>query len=1565
MAHSSMSGLMERARKASARGRRGSFIVLVVGMLALMTIVAVVYFSIGQGDARSSAALVSSSTREEMPKAVASYIAGIIARDALNVEDPGIGATDRAARYVFEAWDYPWSNPAARTRTATRADRFKPDGVFGDDPWLAPSEPTILGTGLISVSPPTAAWQLYQFRRDWHSLTNIGPDGAAVNLWNLRPASAGGPSYGGIGATALEMRNELSLFDAGTATSPGQLGYTRLDDDTTSLDPNIPAHLFSRVRNAFRPALDTEFAYDEPEYLLYQFADADGDGWIDSRWQELVNASDPSGTPVRVVESTDGLRYFVAATIRDLSGRVNLNIATDLKEPPSVEHPAGISPADVDVRSILTMQDTYEVYGQSGFGSRVGKGTLDLNVPNPTDSASVSFYGNLVPDLARDVGRNGYSAMRLAIETSTVPPPRSDLGAFAALYVGGSGSADRSMETAQKRELSYIVSAASGSSASLTAGDDLAFSGGFGLSDLAELLTFRASNDPAQVSLLESAVGGRFPMTGADPAMDRRYSPLRDNRPADLERPSVTFDDDELLLQTLLTFAIDPRQRLTTISGARPIRPAPLVSVATPSVRYDVLTPSVYSDSTRSEYGYSLSIHDLLTARNAQRVFRGYADALLPLTRKVTGLWNRSGSSFTQTRFMSYGYDGPELAIRLSAHMAANLMAATRRDVADAAAFRTPFPYTVILNESARAGLDSGASSPVGSHTFKQAWWDDASSRLDLAADRIAPSGTATQASAITVYGVKPQPVITQVTSYTIYVDAPRSLGGDDDGASPPPGIPPEPFEIPQVTIEGEAVWTNSDYLGRIVAVQLTNPFDEDIYLSGEARTTEGGAIGSSENDFTYYLQIGVDPVGSDRVYRLAALETSGATPGTNLRSIVLKAGESRNFVILDNTYVAMRNRWSAMSAAYNPGEPVDTGLLQKWLDAQLSVDQGDGTGIAPVIIPEISRVTGIRPASPASIFGGSTSENLTVRLWRAMTSEVTDDNLSSSGGSNNWQNDYLVDRLRDPSSSGTLANTLNLSDDKVARSRAGTEDNSTPASRPTSNDNTGFTVVLHSSIRRPDASVGAATTGIPAYAIESRTSNRNKSVANPFSPPSRSDFTSNTNGAYWNFNWFLGKTTGDGAFVPSGSVSLEVLQPSAKQHAKSKTGGGIGSNLNGSLYASIVPEYPASLREKYDGRTLRPADALLPFAVGPWVEMDSSGIAPLNESATDAWYTLGEALALALDYDRGVAGNVVANLGSPDRNPGIAFPRPATDGAHLVYDDYVLFRDVNNDGQFTYSTSGTADIRFGVGIPAAASVVDIFHTMDSRFRDERVATPGQINIGTATVETLRAVRLLSPSALWGDEWGGVLGASHNGTSDIASMIAAYRDKTPYYPRLPGTYDASRVIDFGDLNDGADDEATPLDDDGRFFTTDIPGLRETPGFRSLGELLILRDTRPSNPDAQLHSIDRLGTETPATDSGGAAIDAGFYSGALDGLSNEYSERLAIANSVSNIFTVRSDYYAVWFVLHGYHPSDVAGLRDTEPLVPSVARRFLMIVDRSNVTTTDDKAQILLFKEVPY
>jgi hypothetical protein len=83
----------------------------------------------------------------------------------------------------------------------------------------------------------------------------------------------------------------------------------------------------------------------------------------------------------------------------------------------------------------------------------------------------------------------------------------------------------------------------------------------------------------------------------------------------------------------------------------------------------------------------------------------------------------------------------------------------------------------------------------------------------------------------------------------------------------------------------------------------------------------------------------------------------------------------------------------------------------------------------------------------------------------------------------------------------------------------------------------------------------------------------------------------------------------------------------------------------------------------------------------------------------------------------------------------------------------------------------------------------------------------------------------------------------------------------------------------------------------------------------------------------------------------------------DQIPDDYDEKLSIANAILNSVTVRSDIFCVWFVVNGYTPEDVQ-VDDGFPLVPSIARRYVMVVDRSNVDSPTTKPKIVMFREVP-
>ncbi len=171
------------------------------------------------------------------------------------------------------------------------------------------------------------------------------------------------------------------------------------------------------------------------------------------------------------------------------------------------------------------------------------------------------------------------------------------------------------------------------------------------------------------------------------------------------------------------------------------------------------------------------------------------------------------------------------------------------------------------------------------------------------------------------------------------------------------------------------------------------------------------------------------------------------------------------------------------------------------------------------------------------------------------------------------------------------------------------------------------------------------------------------------------------------------------------------------------------------------------------------------------------------------------------------------------------------------------------------------------------------------------------------------------------------------------------------------------------------------------------GIHERPGFGSIAELGIVRtrDGGDTSSPAWPINMDWLGndklpvplpTGAPANpppvpgNSGIVGLDSVLYPAPNplllspppppipDAVPNDYKEQLEILNSVIGNVSTRSDYFIVWFQIQGYQKSDVENLGDNDPMIPSINRRFVMVVDRSKVTTRGDKADVLLFKEVP-
>ncbi|MDX2130914.1 MAG: hypothetical protein SFY69_02540 [Planctomycetota bacterium] len=1590
------------------RGKRGSFLVMVVGTLALLSLFAILFVSIGSQDVRTRAAVVKRAQLEDVPSVVSDYIArDIVGRDVVarwyetNTANSGTPSRPVGRR---EATDYPsvdWNRrsdslnvnlffdpvgsmdpPDAFATSLT--GNYAPKGL-PTDPWLASSEPVWLN---FSGAPAPANQPAYIRRRDWAHITNIAPDGRFVNLFNLRNNFDALPGAGNDPAGLPRMSEGLSLFDAeGAPTFVTDFGV----NVNNVAARNTPAFWTARQRGAFRPvSISSDPPATNAQYPLYQWADADGDGMLDSRWFELSDRRATDDELLRLLPEDGTYRYFVAARIVDLSANVNVNTAADLVASGTQAAPAGASPADIDLRRLLSLKDRLDE---------------DASVTNPPPggydgmyqigaAAAPENYGAYDADRAFGAAQYGYEALRLGVEARYTPPefaadgatrysaPNGDLPRFAsdfnvqpATFLADLKANPNVRRFVYARQTNNYL----GTYVDLATTDAFSFTGLFGGADLEELLTFRTINDARATSPLELTLGARddtVPPTDPN-GSSLRYSALRDNRSFSVEAARLFVLSTELEGSAYVHAAADVRQRLTTVSGARELR-----------------NRSGASADALASADLKLDFPALVAGGNGGSLFAGYADALAADAK--AGVWNATDAPESQTLF--YGGRGPELAVRVAAHMAANAA-----DAFDPGT--SPREFTLVLDrtfedikaidaeraddERLYAPSHEGGEMNIGTARL-------ANSQQNASDEPVAP--------AINVFGVEPQPFLTQVTTFTVYVDAPDSAGGDDE----------EGDGNPLITINGTISPTNADFLYRVVAFQLTNPFSEAVTLSGDAfpdaglfRATDPAYPPLDRDTGFYYIEFG------GKYFKLASMRDQvyidTATAGENQSNNVPSIGDDARigeFVDAPPTQLPLTISPLSIPAGktitvYTLSQvqrrilsdrlvPVDSQLqgtpqekLRTTIERAIENNLDTDTDIVGVHeIPEFDPATGdlvlvgagadVNPlpaaVSVANLYRvvrrGPSDENgegrrvntsIPARYWDNVTGPATTSH-EMYAEVNKPENDRLMDRLR--LSGASLNRTIPAGQQDVQ----GTDSTD-------SNDQNGFTIALWASVRRPSNPVTPVPLGaLPAYCLEPKSfAGWNVAATDAASPGalSRTDFTTYEGGGttprIWRINMSnAGSLPGNTAGTHPGSISGSAVGTAPRTNPLVPTT---------SSYAANYPEL--TMPNGQYGAALRIADTLLPWGVGPCeMPLDLDG-----DDVTDPelrWTTLSEAMAAALGYQTTFATGDPLVLFAPEpdpTNPG--FLRPVLDRGHLVLDRYTPFFDADSNGVFDPAPTGN-DERRGLEIPAAMAVLDVFTVPQYAAEGLTRARIGTVNINTASPTVVRCLPLVSPppptdplGVPWW--WGASSGLTQ--ASDIGATIVAYRDKIDQAVRAQSLPGAPPVITFADTNGGNPAPPTTAYEElnGRATWTEITAIGEQRGFRSLGELLAVRfrDGTPGG-NAMPSNIDFLGFN--GANSSRIGMDPVYHNGpsgvAIDALTDEYKERLTIVNALANTVSTRSDVYAVWFVLHGYKRADVENLAPTEPLVPSVQRRFLMVLDRSNVTSRGQKANVLLFREVP-
>ncbi len=1497
---------------------------------------------------------------------------------------------------------------------------------------------------------------------------------------------------------------------------PGAAAPAMWNAGTFGPPENVPAVWSSNQRYMLLPLNQPFIFYDRsgviadwssPDYPAYQYADADGDGLADSRWFEMTDSSDSgfNNWIYRNLAAVDGYRLFAAARVVDLSALVNINTATDGLIPPTDQAWIGSTPADIDMRRVLAMIDTarnnadwkvplskrlsYTSIKRDGRPAWAGGAQTDLYSDYSNYQININPGTGLYTDTTGLlIGRYAADALTLAIlGEGTLSEQTAGGGRNGTLLEGSSfydvnqapGGADDAM-AALRRLFFYQRIGSQDPTDPVSAGVAGLGAGYFGISDMGELLAFWGINDDQVYSRLEQTVGNRYDNgAGTNVAGSTlRQSPIYDGRPIELDRQrhDSLYNDFDRNAAPQPTGQVDPdsiallqasvRRMVTTISGA----------TALLSSRLDTGEVTSLSSGEVPELTHEFLDGIAGGGTSNAEVLGLYLDALADAAR-AKDTWVVTGDEIQLNEYSTlfYGAAGPEVAVRLSAHLAANLI-----DMYDDDDEPTAFSLLVTEDTALKAEFEQLIMGGTGNPASTSFPWDPANiiNLNDFEGQKYTGLDNQATSEAYTVYGVEAYPVLTEVSAMVVLTDASTNAGGDNDasgGGGPwvPIGGPPPP----EITIEvdnwdgdsdgnsygPDGAWAGNPDLAYIgFSFQLTNPFDQDISLGSPDK---GHDVALDDDEYLYYLEF------NGRYFKV------GNWDETDYNNIVLGAGESKTFYIIANpTLQDIADKWTDLVDGYVAGAMVDAAEVQAWLDSQYTNTVGAGT-VLPGRVLKFNPMNG--RASPPSGFenmlvaGGQSqallnrpATNTTVRLWRRM-------DVQGATGFNTPQHDLLVDRLSETGTGGLVGTSQTLDpvpsridEDEVKDTVAGNE--STAGGNLGPNDNSGWTFAFYGSIRRGDHPGSSLSHNgvLPGWMIDAgakTTISDTVPFANSLAPngtemnPPRlkdahfAGFTRRY--AHKRFSDFLDlqspsrpivatiahhpylKSSITGSDV-AGLFTTKTVSPldDDTYYEPATTPGAValypelGPGEREAVEQNVNVQYPGGGSSfMIDTPLVRATDLLLVPALG-WFEKPD----PTNPLLFDdtQWVTFGQALGYAMHMTPTGTGDPVLRHLVREVN---SQRRYALDGLNLRVDDFVAFYNKNMDPDRYYEPDA-GDARVGVGVPMAIDLLSRFRGLGPADSAEALTTkvPGLLNINTVSPNVMRAAPLLTPSleldsqgkAEW---WGSNTDMGAFGTGlpdavadaatftapDVAAQLVAYRDRLAGeyrvwsydYDTMPGSLTPGGAEPFGYRllkNDGTvrniPDAATVVLNNysgaqndfemGRTFLTGIEAMRERPGFTSTGEAAaavispayfenVLGDASLMQYDAVSQNqpsyigLDQDGSGIPVntgvvgSGSGVVTLETQLYGGAGDDIPNDYEERLAVLSGLLNTTTTRSDTYAVWFVVHGYREGDVKNLRDDDPLVPSYARRFMMVVDRSNVTAQGQKPRVLLFQEVPY
>lgn len=1093
-----------------ARAERGTVLLMVVGVLALLAIIAVVYATLGRSDRATTAALVRQQRLDDQAEDIASYLAQVISDGAWATYASRDQDGDSYLR--TSGADIPWTNEHFISLNPRRADGTSDllgtlsnagvtglpandlfGGVRANEPY-APTGSSSVGftnadsavidtrehgaSFLASLGPvwldnlqghfDNAPGEPLRRRRDWAHISNFAPSGNFINLAYLRNNFRAESGFGMSADGNPRLSSGLTLFevDSGNVTI-SEVPRTALGMDRPP-HAIIPADWTNNQVWAFRPMIDTTYAPQDPEYLLNQWGDTDGDGFADARWFELTDISRAwtgDNMPTAIIPTNGSMRLVVAARCIDASALVNVTTATDFARHPGqvrsfvpnldgtlgaeqfnrdAVYLPGASPADIDLRRLLTMVDFSYEYGMPYGGGMSGFTRPRYNGSNANDP---NDYTNISHLPAAQIGSAAYlSLQRYLSRTAVMINPeygiwnRDITFAFDANALGSNRGQVQTQDeilpatgllvpsrldtewadttiTPFAPDHRFLSFARYGyrPMGVTTEGNTRLFFGGFGANDALELFTFRGLNNPDNTSRLETAMAGRSPLN------NNMRSPLRDERPLSIERAGRTMRGDQLFAtsnqndgaataqQVIATLHGDVRASLTPISGARPLIDVRLAS-SVPGVAVEHTSQDLTPDLATLRLGeFTDTSRKARKDASIQKIVDFYARALLPF-RNVTGggdfssLWDPSDPL---SRGLSYG-GSAELAFRCAIHLAANLIDALDEDgttLSTTGLLRDkmqPTAISVEVKPGARGLLSGGGSGIENNFPWLSTTAAGAESVFRPEEElRPATSDLVRASHVVNVFGVEPQPFLIEYGAFFMYTDAPDSVTGASDDPDPiaaPPTPPGGDAVFQPLKVSLNPTMSNGDFLGEVFFIQVTNPFDDEVTLYDAGQS-------DLKDRPVYYAKF----ANRAFIFGEQSRENYDIVPTT----IRLAPGETRVFYALNpGTQKQLEERIRRAHNARPSVAPDDPGIMPdgfmtRWFELQFK----PGAIQIPMVYPETFRPVGdvisggspsptgdeidlfgdsaIIPPDPNATFGApdvaTKGQRKSAQLWRVM----------------------------------------------------------------------------------------------------------------------------------------------------------------------------------------------------------------------------------------------------------------------------------------------------------------------------------------------------------------------------------------------------------------------------------------------------------------------------------------------------------------------------------------------------------------------------------------------------